>query len=167
MTIALGLIVIAAAVVAVVRRVDVRLALTLAGFALGAVAGNVPAVFAAFIRTLCDEKFVVPICTAMGFAYVLRHSGCDQHLVRLLVEPVRRVRPLLIRLVARRFDRRRAAQSRRSGAAHGGGGRRMHVERLRRSQRAAAAGAPGRRRRRFLVAERAGGGAGTPGGGEP
>src|SRR5260370_11300575 len=96
MTIALGLVVIAAAVVAVVRRVDVRLALTLAGLALGVVAGNVPAVFAAFIRTLCDEKFVVPICTAMGFAYVLRHSGCDRHLVRLLVEPVRRGGPGLV-----------------------------------------------------------------------
>ncbi len=32
----------------------------------------------------------------MGFAYVLRHTGCDQHLVRLLTAPVRRVRPLVL-----------------------------------------------------------------------
>jgi DcuC family C4-dicarboxylate transporter len=96
LTIWLGLVVIAAAVVAVVRRVDVRLALTLGGLAMGALAGQTQAVFQAFVRTLCDEKFVVPICTAMGFAYVLRHTGCDQHLVRLLAAPVRRVRPLLI-----------------------------------------------------------------------
>ena len=43
-----------------------------------------------------NEKFVVPICCAMGFAYVLRHTGCDQHLVQLLVKPVRRVRILLL-----------------------------------------------------------------------
>jgi hypothetical protein len=32
----------------------------------------------------------------MGFAQVLRYSGCDQHLVQLLVKPIRRVRALLI-----------------------------------------------------------------------
>jgi DcuC family C4-dicarboxylate transporter len=32
----------------------------------------------------------------MGFAYVLRHTGCDVHLVRLLSAPVRSVRPLLL-----------------------------------------------------------------------
>jgi DcuC family C4-dicarboxylate transporter len=49
-----------------------------------------------FLATLADGKFVVPICTAMGFAYVLRFTECDQHLVQLLVKPLRRVRFLLI-----------------------------------------------------------------------
>jgi DcuC family C4-dicarboxylate transporter len=96
MTEALGVLVITAAVVAVVCRVDVRLALTLAGLAMGALAWQTQEVFQAFVRTLVDEKFVVPICTAMGFAYTLRLTGCDQHLVQLLVKPVRRVRPLLV-----------------------------------------------------------------------
>jgi DcuC family C4-dicarboxylate transporter len=96
MTLALGVLVIAAAVFAVVRRVDVRLALTLAGLAMGALAWQTPAVFQKFVGTLVDEKFVVPICSAMGFAYVLRLTECDQHLVRLLVKPVRRVRPLVV-----------------------------------------------------------------------
>ena len=92
MTLLLGAAVVLLAVVAVARRVDVRLALTLAGLALGALAFQTQAVVQTFLLTLCNEQFVVPICTAMGFAYVLRHTGCDQHLVRLLVEPVRRVR---------------------------------------------------------------------------
>src|SRR5438445_415619 len=37
-----------------------------------------------FLATLTREQFVVPICTALGFARVLRHTGCDQHLVHLL-----------------------------------------------------------------------------------
>jgi DcuC family C4-dicarboxylate transporter len=45
---------------------------------------------------LSFESFVIPICSAMGFAYVLRESGCDGHLVRLLVRPLRAVRVLLI-----------------------------------------------------------------------
>jgi C4-dicarboxylate transporter, DcuC family len=96
MTLFLGLVVIAAAVVAVVRRVDVRLALGLAAVVLGLLAGRPEIVLQVFLRTLANEQFVVPICTAMGFSHVLRHTGCDRHLVRLLVVPVRRVRPLLV-----------------------------------------------------------------------
>lgn len=119
MTIALGLLVIFTAVYAVLRRVDVRLALGLAALALGFVAGrpwdavagwlstgdaatlrpliDLPAgVLRTFLITMADEKFVVPICTAMGFARVLTHTGCDQHLVQLLVHPLRRVHFLLV-----------------------------------------------------------------------
>jgi DcuC family C4-dicarboxylate transporter len=96
MTLALGLVVITAAIYAIYRRVDVRLALLLAALALGSLAGNPAAIVRTFLETFSDEKYVVPICTAMGFAYVLRHTGCDQHLVHLLVGPLRRVRPLLI-----------------------------------------------------------------------
>jgi C4-dicarboxylate transporter, DcuC family len=96
MVAALGLFVIAAAVFAVVRRVDVRLALTVAALTLGALARRTDVVLLKFLETFSKEQFVVPICTAMGFAYVLRQTGCDRHLVQLLVRPVRRVRALLI-----------------------------------------------------------------------
>jgi DcuC family C4-dicarboxylate transporter len=96
LTLLLGLLVVAAAVYAVVRRIDVRLALTLAAFALGALAGRPELILQTFLATLADEQFVVPICTAMAFAFVLRHTGCDRHLVALLSAPVRRVRPLLV-----------------------------------------------------------------------
>src|SRR5207248_686812 len=49
-----------------------------------------------FLITLTSERFVVPICSALGFAYVLRHTECDQHLVHLLVRPLRRFRLFLI-----------------------------------------------------------------------
>src|ERR1700730_7465924 len=96
MTLVLGLLIIVAAVVAVIRRVDVRLALLLAAFALGIVAGDPAPILRTFLATLSNEMFVVPICTAMGFAYVLRHTQCDQHLVHLLMKPLERVRGLLI-----------------------------------------------------------------------
>jgi DcuC family C4-dicarboxylate transporter len=115
-TLLMGLVIIAVAVIACVRRVDVRLALLLAALALGVLSGlrdvlkeSTPsalawsalaqppmAILQVFLRTLADEKFVVPICCAMGFAHVLRHTQCDQHLVQLLVRPLRRVRGLLI-----------------------------------------------------------------------
>src|SRR5262245_37503652 len=92
----LGLLVVAAAVFAIARRVDVRLVLMVAAFALGGIAGDLGPVVRTFLTTLSSEQFIVPICSAMGFAQVLRHAGCDQHLVQLLVKPIRRVRALLI-----------------------------------------------------------------------
>jgi DcuC family C4-dicarboxylate transporter len=93
---ALGLLIVLAAVLAIARQTDVRLVLTLAGLALGCVAGEPEAILRIFLTTFSNEKFVVPICTAMGFAYVLRQTGCDQHLVYLLVRPLERVRFLLV-----------------------------------------------------------------------
>ena len=90
MTLVLGLAIIVAAAYAIYRQIDVRLVLLVAALALGSLAGNPAAIVRTFLETFSDEKFVVPICTAMGFAYVLRHTECDQHLVQLLVKPVRR-----------------------------------------------------------------------------
>jgi DcuC family C4-dicarboxylate transporter len=112
----LSLVIIGAAVFAIIRKVDVRLALlfaalalaTLAGISsalgndpntagfLATVAGNHAAVVRTLLKTLSNEQFVVPICCAMGFAHVLLLTGCDQHLVHLLIRPLRRVRIFLI-----------------------------------------------------------------------
>ncbi len=58
--------------------------------------GNLTVVPREFLATFSNEKFVVPICSAMGFAYVLKHTGCERHLVLLLVKPLRSVRTLLV-----------------------------------------------------------------------
>jgi len=95
------------AVALVVRGWDVRLVLLGASLVVAAVAdlsagtftGSPPAVTAVlreFLATFSNEKFVIPICTAMGFAYVLRHTGCERHLVLVLVRPLRHVRWLLV-----------------------------------------------------------------------
>jgi DcuC family C4-dicarboxylate transporter len=96
MTIALGLAIIALAVFAVIRNVDVRLALIVAALALGTVAGAPANIVRKFFQTLAAEEFLVPICAAMGFAHVLRQTQCDRHLVHVLTDPLRRVRSLLI-----------------------------------------------------------------------
>ncbi|MFO0797059.1 MAG: C4-dicarboxylate transporter DcuC [Gemmataceae bacterium] len=91
------------AVVLVVRGWDVRLVLLAAALvtatasdAVGGRLAALPTVVLNFLATFSNEKFVVPICSAMGFAYVLRHTGCERHLVLLLTAPLRRVRWLLV-----------------------------------------------------------------------
>lgn len=96
MTLLFGSLIIALAIWAIARQVDVRLALLTAALLLGVLAGQPWLIVQKFATTFVGEQYVVPICTAMGFAYVLRHTLCDQHLVHLLTDPLRRVRPLLI-----------------------------------------------------------------------
>ncbi|MGL6073497.1 MAG: C4-dicarboxylate transporter DcuC [Fimbriiglobus sp.] len=85
----LALIIIAVAVYAVLQGLDVRLVLLIAALLLGATAGDVQPIVRTFIDTFAAEKFVIPICSAMGFAYVLRATKCDQHMVRVLMSPVK------------------------------------------------------------------------------
>jgi C4-dicarboxylate transporter, DcuC family len=86
-----------AIVVALVGRgVDVRLPLLLGALPLFLATTGASAFLTSLVGELANPATVVPICSAMGFAYVLRVTGCDQHLVRLLIEPLRRARFLLI-----------------------------------------------------------------------
>src|ERR1051325_1136320 len=78
------------------RRADVRLVLALCAFALFTIAKRLSDFFVTFAQEMANPKFVVPICSAWGFAHVLRLTGCDAHLVRLLLQPVRRARWALI-----------------------------------------------------------------------
>jgi C4-dicarboxylate transporter, DcuC family len=96
MTLLAGLVVIAIAIAVIIRGVDVRLVLLLAALALGCLAGQPDVIVQKILTTLVNEQFVIPIGCCLGFVYVLRQTGCDEHLVRLLVRPIQRVRPLLI-----------------------------------------------------------------------
>lgn len=78
------------------RRVDVRLVLALCAAGLFALAENFPPYFSIIAQQMTNERTVVPICSAMGFAFVLKRTGCDQHLIHLLLQPLSRVQPLLI-----------------------------------------------------------------------
>jgi C4-dicarboxylate transporter, DcuC family len=91
-----AVLIVIAGVVMVVRQVDVRLALFVCGLALATLAGRPLAAFDKFTDTMVNASFVVPICCSMGFAFVLKFTGCDTHLVRLLVTPLRRAGPLVV-----------------------------------------------------------------------
>lgn len=95
MTFALSLIVVAAAVYFMVRRFEVRLVLLASGLVLGLIAGRPLLLFDTFTRAMV-AGMVGPICAAMGFAAVVSATGCDKHLVHLLLMPIRRVRLLML-----------------------------------------------------------------------
>lgn len=86
----------ASAVVAIRRGWEVRFTLGCAGLVLCAAAGMWYKVFDAFQATLGRADIIGPICSAMGYAWVLKATGCDAHMVRLLTRPLQRLRWALV-----------------------------------------------------------------------
>jgi DcuC family C4-dicarboxylate transporter len=82
--------------VLVAMGLDVRLVLLLGAVPLYVATGTMPQMLAKMVAEMANPATVVPIGSAMGFAFVLRTTGCDRHLVELLLVPIRRLRPLLI-----------------------------------------------------------------------
>jgi len=83
-------------IVLVARRMDVRLVLLLGALPLFVMTGGLSSMLVTIATEMANPGTVVPICAAIGFAFVLRLTECDQHLVRLLMRPLRSVRALLI-----------------------------------------------------------------------
>ena len=96
MTNAAIVLILAVAIYGLLHGLDVRLVLFAAALALASLAGQPWVVLDAFRSTMANADVVGPICSAMGYAYVLKLIGADQELVRLLIAPVRRVPWLLI-----------------------------------------------------------------------
>lgn len=102
-----ALVVLVIGAIALARRMDIRLVLMGAAAVLFAVHASQPAAaghrfsdfaqfFVEFAKGLTYPPAVVPICSAMGFAYVCKLTECDAHLVHLLIGPIKRIRWLLI-----------------------------------------------------------------------
>ena len=84
-----AVLIIAAAIWLMVRRVDVRLVLLGAGLAMALLAGHPRAIADTFTRGMVTAM-VAPICASMGFAALMNATGCDRHLVHALLLPMRR-----------------------------------------------------------------------------
>jgi DcuC family C4-dicarboxylate transporter len=82
-----SLLILVGSIVAVARKVDVRLALFVGALLMGLVVWHPVDVLRAFLTSLTDYKFVLPIACAMGFGYVLQHTGCGEQLAKLLLIP--------------------------------------------------------------------------------
>jgi DcuC family C4-dicarboxylate transporter len=95
-TIAAGLVVLACILVALARGYEVRLVLLIGAFVLAALGQKAEHILITFLQGLADPTSVVPICSAMGFAYVIKAFGCDQELVKALFRPLLSARFLAV-----------------------------------------------------------------------
>ena len=92
----IGLAILVVTIFLLVKRYETRLVLLCAGFIMAAVAGKPMAVFAAFVDRMVYAGLVPPILSAMGFAYVMKITECDKHLVWMVSKPMMKVRMFLV-----------------------------------------------------------------------
>ena len=83
-----GLAILGLTLIALFKGYEVRLVLLLAAIALAALTQQVEKVGITFFQGLADATSIIPICSAMGFAFVLKAFECDKHLVEALSRPL-------------------------------------------------------------------------------
>lgn len=81
---------------AIVKRYETRLVLFAAGVSMAGIAGKLPDAIDAFTKTMVHSSLVPIICSVMGFAFVMKYTKCDTHMVQMLVGGLARLRPILI-----------------------------------------------------------------------
>lgn len=95
-----GLIVLVAVVALLIKQFETRMVLIGAGFLMAIAALNPLAAFDAFTKNMVAAALIQNICSTLGFAAVLKITGCDKHLIHLLAKLLSVIRPLLIPGVA-------------------------------------------------------------------
>lgn len=80
----LGIFVVVTMIVLLVKKYESRMVLFSCGVTLCIIAGNPMDAFNAFSTAIKNAKVIEPIVASMGFAYVLKLTECDKHLVHSL-----------------------------------------------------------------------------------
>lgn len=81
---------------AIIKKYETRLVLFLSGVAMSALAGKPVEAINAFSAAMINSGLVPVICTVMGFAFVMKLTKCDAHLVHLLAAALGKFRVILI-----------------------------------------------------------------------
>lgn len=94
----LALIGIVAVVVLLIKKHDTKTVLIGVGFILCLICIKPMDAFAAFTKYMTNANLIKAICASMGFAFVMKYTKCDQHLVQLLTKPIKNLGFILIPL---------------------------------------------------------------------
>lgn len=81
---------------AIVRRAEVRLALLTGGLVMAVLSLNPQAFSEAFMKSMTTAGLISVILPVMGFAAVMELTGCNAHLVKMLTDPLLKVRAVLV-----------------------------------------------------------------------
>lgn len=96
MLLVIGIIILLATVYLLVKQHESRMVLFCSGLVMASLAGNPFAAFQAFSTRMVNGPLIEPICAVMGFAYVMKITQCDRHLIVLVSNILGKMRPILI-----------------------------------------------------------------------
>ncbi len=89
---------IVAVIVLLIKKYDTKTVLIGVGLVLCVVSLKPMVALAAFTKSMTKAGLIKAICASMGFAYVMKYTKCDKHLVNLLTKPLKNVGFFLIPL---------------------------------------------------------------------
>jgi DcuC family C4-dicarboxylate transporter len=92
----LGIAIILATVFLLIKQYETRMVLFASGVVMATLGGNPLAAFNAFAKSMTTAGLIESICSVMGFAFVMKYTECDKHLINLVANALTKVRPLLI-----------------------------------------------------------------------
>ncbi len=87
-----------AVVVLLIKRYDTKTVLIGVGLVLCVLSLEPMKAFEAFTKSMTKAGLIKAICASMGFAFVMKATKCDKHLVKMLTKPLTNVGFLLIPL---------------------------------------------------------------------
>lgn len=92
----IGVLIVLVTFYAIIKRWETRMVLFSSGVLMAAVSGNVLGAVDAFTKAMTNGSLVPVICSVMGFAFVMKYTECDRHMVQLLAGSITRMRLILI-----------------------------------------------------------------------
>ncbi|MDK2822878.1 MAG: C4-dicarboxylate transporter, DcuC family [Clostridia bacterium] len=96
MLVFIGAIIVIATVYFLIKQYESRMVLFTAGLLMALIALQPMAGLDAFAKRMTTGGLIQAICSVMGFAFVMKYTECDKHLVNLLANGLAKVRPILI-----------------------------------------------------------------------
>ncbi len=81
---------------AIIKRLETRMVLLVSGMLMAAISGKMIGAIQAFTKAMVNESLVPVICSVMGFAFVMKYTSCDKHMVQLLAGSITKMRSILI-----------------------------------------------------------------------
>lgn len=94
--ISVGILIVIGCIYLLIKQYETRMVLFCAGVLMALLAGSPLAAFDAFAKSMIEPGLIQAICSVMGFAFVMKVTECDKHLIHTLANALIKVRPVLI-----------------------------------------------------------------------
>ena len=92
----IGALVVIGVIYLLLKRHESRMVLIAAGILMCCIAGKPMASLDAFAKSMTNAGLITSVCSCMGFAWCMKYTGCDKHLVVAIGKVLKKMGFLLI-----------------------------------------------------------------------
>ena len=92
----IGALIVVGVIYLLLKRHESRMVLIAAGILMCIIAGKPMAALDAFAKSMTNAGLITSVCSCMGFAWCMKYTGCDKHLVVAIGKVLKKMGVLLI-----------------------------------------------------------------------